>query len=94
MLKIKKARLIFVLFTAIIILGLFITSFQRVSAANQDDFITIIVKDGDTLWNIAQKHTTGKDIRKAIYEIEKLNNIKKSIIYTGQQLKIPASQID
>lgn len=89
MFKIKRVRLILVLFISIVLIGFSITSFQSVSAANQDDFIIVIVKDGDTLWNIAQNYTNGKDIRKTIYEIERINNIKKSIIYPGQQLKIP-----
>ena len=92
MLKIRKARFIFVLLSIIIVLGFFITPFNTTASAttNQDNFIIITVKDGDTLWHIAQKYTTGKNIRRTIHEIEQINNIRNSMIYPGQQLKISA----
>ena len=88
--KLNKLRLTLVIAIIIMVLGLGITSFQTVSAANQDNVITITVNDGDTLWAIAKKHNnSNKDIRKVVYEIEQANNIKKCIIYPGQQLIIP-----
>jgi len=89
-LKLNKLRLIFVLVIVTIVFGLGITSFQIVSAANQNNVITITVNEGDTLWGIAKKHnTSNKDIRKLVFEIERANNIKKCLIYPGQQLEIP-----
>lgn len=86
----KKVRLILVVVILTMLLGLGITSFQTVNAANQENVITVTVNEGDTLWGIAKKYnTSNKDIRKVVYEIEKANNIKKCIIYPGQQLKVP-----
>ena len=88
----KKARFVFVLISAIIVLGLFITPFNNTaSATDHDNFIIITVRDGDTLWHIAQRYTTGNNIRRTIFEIEQMNDIRKSIIHPGQQLKIPGS---
>lgn len=61
----------------------------KVNANINKDYIIVTVRDGDTLWNIAKTHKPHEDIRKSIYKIEHLNNIDKSIIYPGQQLKIP-----
>ena len=93
MLKIRKARFMFVLLSIIIVLGFFITPFNGTASANtnQDDFIIITVRDGDTLWNIAQRYTTGNNIRRTIFEIEQINDIRRSIIHPGQQLKIPVN---
>ncbi|MEW6624724.1 MAG: LysM peptidoglycan-binding domain-containing protein [Bacillota bacterium] len=63
--------------------------YSNVNAATDENIIVISVQEGDTLWGIAKKHHPNKDIRKVIYQIEKLNNISKSMIYPGQQLKIP-----
>ena len=95
MLRIRKRRFIFVLLCAAIILFVFIAPFHTADATNQNSFIVITVNDGDTLWNIAQKYNnTGKDIRRAIHEIKEINDIKKSIIFPGQQLKIPVKNIE
>ena len=86
--KIRKGRLGFVLFVTIMIIGLFVSSLTA-SASSSDDYIIVIVNDGDTLWNIAQTYSTDNNIRRAIFEIEQMNDIRKSIIHPGQELKIP-----
>ncbi len=55
-------------------------SFPRISEAG-----AYLVKKGDCLWNIAR--TWGTSVQK----IQELNNIKGTLIYPGQLLKIPAS---
>ncbi len=48
------------------------------------------VKQGETLWSIAQKYTPdGYDIRKMIYEIKQLNEMDTSMIYSGDKILIP-----
>ena len=50
----------------------------------------VIVKNGDTLWNLAKKYYgTKTDLRKVIYEIKEINNMSNSDIRPGQQIKIP-----
>lgn len=76
-----------------IILFLFFTAKTQ---AYNDDIIykTIIVKNGQTLWQIAQneketnEYFKNKDIRDIIKNIEKTNNLNSSTIYENQKLKI------
>lgn len=52
-------------------------------------FKEISVKPGDTLWSIASKYSDNSDIRKYIFDIKRINNMKSSNIYTGAVLLIP-----
>lgn len=49
----------------------------------------IVIAKGDTLWSIAKENNTSRDIRKYVYDIKKINNITGSIIYEGNELRIP-----
>ena len=67
----------------------FITSMltTRVFSAASIQYDSIVVSEGDTLWSIA--NNIGGNINKNIYEIKEINNLENSIIYVGQELKIP-----
>ena len=54
------------------------------------NMIYTVVK-GDTLWGIA-KHLLGSAARYA--DIVRLNRLKTSVLYSGQQLQIPAGTED
>ncbi len=50
----------------------------------------IIIKQGDTLWNIANQYKDKKtDIRKFVLLIKKENDLIDSDIFPGQELRIP-----
>ena len=53
---------------------------------------SVIVKENDTLWDIASKEVNNKtDIRKYIYEIKKLNQITDSgTLVPGRTIRLPA----
>ena len=74
-----------------IVLLIFIISglYQKNTKASQVQLYQIyVVKSGDTLWDIAKQYTRG-DPRELIYQIRQSNNLSTSIIYAGQELKIP-----
>jgi len=53
-------------------------------------YLEVIVKEGDTLWDLARNHYHGKkDIRKKIYEIRSINNLETVNIVPGQLILIP-----
>lgn len=53
-------------------------------------YVTMHVKSGDTLWDIAKERCGNKDIRKYIYDIKKINNMTNSNIYAGKEIKLPS----
>ncbi|MFZ3171582.1 MAG: LysM peptidoglycan-binding domain-containing protein [Carboxydocellales bacterium] len=52
----------------------------------------VFVREGETLWKIAQKHGGDGDIRELIHQIKKLNKLEYSVIYPGQRLIVPAGE--
>ncbi|MEW9123219.1 MAG: LysM peptidoglycan-binding domain-containing protein [Thermotaleaceae bacterium] len=87
-------RFILTLFILIIIFVSSTGTFMKVSSAEsmekEKNYFEMYIKPGDTLWDLAKKYTKeGKDIRKTLYEISLLNNLKTSDIYPGQIIKIP-----
>lgn len=47
------------------------------------------VKGGDTLWSIADDISDGYDLRRVIYEIKKINDLKGDAIYPWDKLVLP-----
>lgn len=82
-------------FTFILFLVLLVTSVMNVFTDFNDAAVfhykTVVVEKGDTIWNIAAKHTTQQeDIRNVIAVIKQANNLDHSVqIYPGQTLRIP-----
>lgn len=52
--------------------------------------ITVYVRSGDTLWDIAKANNPRKiDVRDLIYEIKEYNNMKTSNIQVGDEIVVP-----
>jgi LysM repeat protein len=78
--------------TFVIVVMVIVTTILLASTVygyKESSYKTITVKQGDTLWNIAKKNNTNKDIRRFVYEIKKVNNMNTSEILSGQELQIP-----
>lgn len=54
----------------------------------------VTVAPGETLWDIASDvaAANGGDVRGAMADIQDLNTLDGSLVYAGQQLRIPAAQ--
>ena len=51
---------------------------------------TVTVAEGETLWEIAGRHTEAReDVREVIFRIEQVNKLNSKHIYPGQVLKVP-----
>ncbi|MBS4751743.1 LysM peptidoglycan-binding domain-containing protein [Nocardioides sp. zg-ZUI104] len=51
----------------------------------------VTVAPGETLWAIASDVAaeTGTDVRSAMQDIQQLNTLSSSVVYAGQELRIP-----
>lgn len=93
---INKRRFYLFLTSVFIIIAMIVLSLvsnNKVHSSYYEiEYVSIEVKEGDTLWNIASKYLTDySDIRKAIYDIKALNKLDSSYIYPGDIIKIPST---
>lgn len=52
---------------------------------------SVVVKPGETLWQIAARELPGSDVRDSVARIRTLNALEGRSIQAGQSLAIPAS---
>lgn len=56
----------------------------------KENYIEYYVKSGDSLWNILIEYLPEDyDIREVVYNVKKINDMKTSLIYEGDIIKIP-----
>ncbi|MFM1536268.1 LysM peptidoglycan-binding domain-containing protein [Helcococcus ovis] len=89
--KKKFNRFLFLLFmTTILFTYLFtLLNTQVIVKGKDNNQKIVIVKNGDTLWNIAENLNYDKDIRETVYEIKAINQLSSSNIKPGFKLYIP-----
>lgn len=84
----NKSR--FITIVIIFVLLFFTTIYaSSVYGYKEINYRFVTVRNGDTLWDIANDYRKNCDIRKYIYKIREINNLKDSIIYEGDILKLP-----
>jgi len=88
----KKRRQILVI-VVLVLISLFavinLFSSEAFGAETHVEPKEVIVKNGDSLWNIASENSKGKDIRLVVNEIKKFNNLEDGNIYPGMIIMIP-----
>lgn len=61
-------------------------------AQTPENFKSITVCTGDTLWEIAQEYAPDTcDVRSFMWELKKINRLESGVIYDKQVLQIPIS---
>lgn len=87
--RIKKAKSrIFILIAALTIIS--VPIIVKAKGTQESQYITVVVRSGDTLWDIASEYTgSNKDVRETIYNIKKTNNMDGAMLVPGQELLIP-----
>ncbi|MBU1227409.1 MAG: LysM peptidoglycan-binding domain-containing protein [Actinobacteria bacterium] len=95
MMKLTTPARVVVLLTAIVVLTvlLLVNTVGASGVATTDgpvEYGTHLVVAGDTLWDIAADSTTpGEDVRRVVFEIQRLNDLEGSVILPGQVLRVP-----
>lgn len=51
--------------------------------------VTYTVAYGDTLWEIAARHSGEGDVRQVVSAIKRANNLQTATVHPGQELVIP-----
>jgi nucleoid-associated protein YgaU len=87
-LKNRKRFSIFIMTAAVIFSLLLISSTARGEGVAEYPK-TVIVKKGDTLWDISREYGKGTDVRRYIRKIKEVNNLKDGVIYEGDVLVLP-----
>lgn len=82
----KRFYTLIITFTVMIMTTFFATA---VYGSEGTKYNIVNVKRGDTLWTIAGDYCKNGDIRRNIYEIKKANSMTSSVIFEGDELKIP-----
>ncbi len=83
----------------ILLFGSIRTSVLNVHAGPEKSYTSVLVREGDSLWSIAQAEigrngmngTNDREIRDFIREVEKINNIDGERIHAGNYIIIPTA---
>jgi hypothetical protein len=51
---------------------------------------SVVVEQGDSLWNIAQRLAPATDPREVVHEMRELNGLRSNLIQPGQVLLVPS----
>lgn len=87
-----QLSIILVVVVCLILIVKIIPAASADSGNNAECLTTIVVKEGDTLWSIAEQYMTDDydDIRDYIKEVCRINNIKRpGLIMEGTLIAIP-----
>jgi len=90
---IRRRRTLAVLFVLVVISAVFLVQ-EKVFTQRELEPMpthTYVVDTGDTLWSIAAEYAEGRDVREVIYEIKRINGLRTSTIYPGQELRVPVA---
>lgn len=83
----------FSLFLMVVLVAVFTVIFATsVYGYKEPAYMTVTVREGDTLWDIARQCTTTQDIRKTLFTIKKINHLASSDIYVGTELLVPLGE--
>lgn len=87
-LKNRNRFYLFVIMVTIIISSIALVANVQ-GADTGDEYFTVMVEQGDTLWDLADEYNNTRDLRQYIRKIEKINQLTDSLIYEGDILKMP-----
>ncbi|HHT93214.1 MAG TPA: LysM peptidoglycan-binding domain-containing protein [Clostridiaceae bacterium] len=84
--RLKVVTFVFIVTSLMLIVTVYA---KNIKPKPQITYKTVVVEQGDTLWDLAKEYYPDTEVRRAVNELKKINNLKDSIIYEGQSLKVP-----
>ena len=64
--------------------------FSQTLAPATQEYVDVVVLEGDTLWHIARRYTPpGQDTRRMVDVIRSVNGLESAVVRPGQVLKVP-----
>lgn len=86
----KARRRLFLVLSCIAVITLTVTAKE-----NQPKVVGYIYDSGSTVWEMAKEHCPDNmDVRDVMREIEKVNEIKNSVVYANESYKIPVYETE
>lgn len=85
----KNRKRFYIFIMTLTVIFSFIAFAAAVNGADFDEYETVVVKRGDTLWDLAEKYCNGTDIRRYIEIIKSANGLTDNTIYEGDVLRMP-----
>ena len=89
--KFVGALFIIILISSVLVTGILCYNLgkDQISFLPYSETYEYTVRGGDTLWSIADEISDGYDLRRVIYEIKQINNLKGDKIYPWDKLILP-----
>ncbi len=92
----RKSRIKFTIIAAVLIiisicsLNLLLGTTSEANGYTENNYKTIEICSGDTLWDIAALYMPDDmDIRDAVYELQEINDLDTTALTPGQELLVP-----
>jgi len=85
----RRQEFIIKIFISVMICFTLILATVTVTQAINKKYQTIIIKKGETIWNIASKISNGKDVKSLVSEISSVNGIQADFVKSGQKIIVP-----
>ena len=83
----------FVVLSLAIVLGSLVSAQAGAGTASapaaSSSFVTVTVAPGETLWSLANRLSSGADVRSLVSEILSVNSLASVDLSAGQKLRIP-----
>lgn len=87
----NKKRFFSFLFIVLFIMTTLIYTIS-VAGFSEPHYRSVTIRNGDSLWSIAEKYSDNTDIRKKIYLIKKINHMDSSDIFANTTILVPVDK--
>lgn len=94
--QIRRTRTLRVAGLLLVLVAVLVFAPRVVQTSSRTEVLPAVihtVAEGESLWEVASQHSKGRDIRKVVAEIKRVNGLATSTVQPGQQLRVPVHQV-